>query len=220
MKVLTIITSFNRQSNLLNMLNKLVLQKTDFLIYDDASNFHLNIPEFKRFKENHGKEYCWLKFKKIFKDIPKNYDYYIILPDDIDFNDNFVNNAVKMWQNLECRKKICLSILTDNRVKSPNWTNFEPVIEGDYIKTQWMDLCLICKKEFFNVEILPISLERWQILAKSMNIELGSGLGGQISRYWNDKGKTMYHVKDSLVTHGNLDSIMNKIERLINPLNT
>ena len=219
MKVLTVITSYNRKKSLLNLLQKLEKQPTDVVIYDDNSDFKLNIPQFKQFKHNYGKEYLWLKFKKIFNELPKSYDYYIILPDDIDISNNFVKSAVNSWENLTDKEKICLSLLTDGRINKPNWTAFKPLIKSNYVQTQWQDFCFICEKEFFTVDIQQISLQRWQVIGKSLNIELGSGLGGQISRYWNDKGRTMYHTKKSLVKHLKGVSKMNPHERLINPLN-
>jgi len=218
MKVLTIITSFNRKQSLVSLLTQLDKQKTDILIFDDCSNFQLDRKDFVKFNFNYGKEYLWMKFKKIFDEIPKSYDYYIILPDDINIDNNFIKNSVDAWIKLQDRNKICLSLLTDIRTTKPNWTNFEPIIYDKYIQTQWSDLCFICEKEFFNIEIQQISLHRWIILSKQLNMELGSGLGGQISRYWHERGKTQYHVKKSLVEHKKGDSKMNYKERLKNPL--
>jgi glycosyltransferase involved in cell wall biosynthesis len=218
MKVLTIITSYNREKELLSLLASLDKQETDVIIFDDNSDFQLDRADYIKFKSNYGKEYFWMKFIRIFATVKKTYDYYIILPDDISVNDNFISNAVQKWEDLRDDKKICLSILTDGRINKPNWTNFEPIIKDEYVQTQWQDFCFICNKEFFTVEIQPISLQRWQILGKSLNIELGSGLGGQISRYWHDKGRTMWHTKKSLVKHSNSESKLNPIERSINPL--
>ncbi len=219
MRVLTIITSYNRKESLLSLLDSLYKQDTDVLILDDNSNFKLDNTDFLKLPFNYGKEYMWLKFKKLFANIPLTYDYYIILPDDISTGHNFIKDSVSLWENLTDKKKICLSLLTDGRINKPNWTNFKPLIKGNYVQTQWQDFCFICNKEFFSVEIQPISLHRWQILSKSLNIELGSGLGGQISRYWNKQGRTMYHVKKSLVKHLKGVSMMNPRERRINPLN-
>jgi hypothetical protein len=218
MKVLTIITSFNRKESLTNLLTKLDKQETDIIIYDDCSDFKLDRSDFIQLPFNYGKEYAWLKFKLIFADLKKNYDYYIFIPDDVDVSDNFINDCVYLWERLQDKDKICLSLLTDGRVNKPNWTNFKPIIQDEYIKTQWNDLCFISNKEFFNIDIQPISLKRWVLLAKSLNMELGSGLGGQISRYWHDKGKTMYHTKESQVKHLSGVSMMNPLERLVNPL--
>ena len=218
MKVLTIITSYNRKESLTNLLTKLDKQETDVIIYDDCSSFQLDRSDFIQFKINYGKEYLWMKFKYIFASVKKTYDYYIIIPDDIDISDSFIYDSVDLWQKLQDKNKICLSLLTDGRVNKPNWTNFNPIIKDEYIRTQWNDLCFICEKEFFTVDIQPISLQRWQILAKSLDIELGSGLGGMISRYWHKLGKTMYHTKESQVKHLNGVSMMNPKERLVNPL--
>ena len=92
------------------------------------------------------------------------------------------------------------------------------IIKNEYIQTQWNDLCFITNKGFFDIEIQPISLQRWEVLQKQLNMHLGSGLGGQISHYWNDKGKTMWHTKKSLVNHLKGDSKMNYEERIKNPL--
>ena len=218
MKVLTIVTSYNRKESLTNLLKSLDKQETDIIIYDDCSDFQLDRPDYIKLSFNYGKEYLWLKFKKIFKEIPKTYDYYIILPDDISISDNFIKNSVDLWVKLPDKTKISLSLLTDLRVKSPNWTNFKPIIKDNYVQSEWNDLCFICEKEFFNIKIQAISLQRWQILAKSLNIELGSGLGGQISRYWHNLGRSQYHTKESLVKHGLCESEMNPIERKVNPL--
>lgn len=218
MKVLTIITSYNRKESLNNLLTKLDKQETDIIIYDDCSDFKLDRSDFIQLPFNYGKEYLWFKFKLIFADLKKTYDYYIFIPDDVDVSDNFINNCVDIWEKLQDKNKICLSLLTDRRVNRPNWTNFNPIIKDEYIQTQWNDLCFICENEFFTVDIQPISLQRWQILGKQLNIELGSGLGGYISRYWNDKGKTMWHTKESQVKHLGGASMMNPKERLVNPL--
>ena len=218
MKVLTVITSYNRKESLTNLLSKLDKQETDILIYDDNSDFQLDRTDYIKLPFNYGKEYLWLKFKKIFAEIPKHYDYFIILPDDVDISNDFIQNSVSLWCELPDKNKICLSLLSDIRIKNPNWTNFKPIIKNNYVQTQWNDLCFICEKEFFSINIQPISLQRWQILQKQLKINLGSGLGGQVSRYWHDKGKTMYHTKESVVYHEKGISMMNPEERIKNPL--
>lgn len=218
MRTLTIITSYNRKKSLLKLLSILEKQSTDIVIYDDNSDFNLNIPNYIKFNYKHGKEYLWYKFMKIFHILPKTYDNYIILPDDVTVGPTFIEESVELWRGLNDKSKICLSLLTDDRTKKPNWTNTYPLIVGNYIKTQWQDLCFICGQEFLTTPIEPITLERWQILGKSLNMELGSGLGGQISRYWHKKGRSMYHVKNNLVIHGKEKSLMNPIERKATPL--
>jgi len=218
MKVLTIITSYNRKQSLESILSILDKQETDIIIYDDCSDFQLDRPDYVKLPFNYGKEYLWLKFKKIFNEIPKDYDYYIILPDDVYINDDFIKNTVNLWCKLPDKNKICLSLFSDLRCTKPNWTNFEPIKQHEYIQTQWTDFYFICEKEFFTVEIQPISLKRWVILQKQLNMLLGSGLGGQISRYWHNKGKTMYHLVNGTASHKKGISMMNYEERLKNPL--
>jgi len=218
MNVLTIITSYNREKSLKELLSILDKQNTDILIIDDNSSFTLDRKEFIKLKYNHGKRLMWLKFEKILSSVPKTYDYYILLPDDIHINTNFISSAVKMWRELPDPDKICLSLLSDERVKSPNWTNFKPIVKGNYIHTQWQDFCIIFGEEFLATKIKEVHPNRWDIVEKRLGIELGSGLGGQISHYWKDRGKNLYHVKESLVKHGKCESLMNPHERKINPL--
>lgn len=218
MNTLTIITSYNRELNLRKIVSTLRSQNTDILIYDDCSNFTLNKYNFIRLNYNYGKEYLWMKFKKIFNEVPKTYEYYIFIPDDIEIKKDFIDKSVESWVKIQDKNKVCLSLMMDDRVKSPNWTNFNPEDKGFVIKTQWQDLCFICEKEFLEVEIQPISLKRWVILGKKLGIELGSGLGGQISRYFHSKNRTMYHLKEPTAKHLGVKSKMNPIERLVNPL--
>jgi len=218
MKVLTIITSYQRKESLLELLSQLDKQETDVLIYDDYSDFQLDRADYIKLPFNYGKEYLWLKFKKIFAEVPKEYDFYIFLPDDVSISSDFIENSVDLWCKLSDKNKICLSLLSDIRITKPNWTNFKPIIKNNYVQTQWNDLCFICEKEFFTIDIQPISLYRWEVLQKQLRINLGSGLGGYISRYWNDLNRSMYHTKESVVIHKKGESKMNPEERLINPL--
>lgn len=205
MKVLIAITSYNRKEMLLNIINNLA--DVDIIVYDDNSDFTLNNGvKFVKFPVNYGKKRAWEKFDIIFKDLKeKDYDYYFIIPDDIDLCENFVEKSIKIYEGIEDKNKICLSLLSDKRVKNPNWTNFQPVDKGDVILTQWNDLCFICDKKFLNeVKMRPVPLSRWDV-----NKDLGSGVGSQISRDLTGQGFNMYHTKKSLVKHIGYKSQMN-----------
>jgi hypothetical protein len=76
------------------------------------------------------------------------------------------------------------------------WTDFQPVMKGDVILTNWTDMLFICQTEFFKALNYSIpKVERdWYL-----NKELGSGVGAYISRkLYNDKF-TIYQTAKSLL---------------------
>ena len=65
-------------------------------------------------------------------------------------------------------------------------------------------LDFVCKYNFFqklNFELKPIEEKRWE---KDPN--LSTGVGHQISIRLNDQGLSMFHVKKSLISHGDVES--------------
>lgn len=197
MKVLISITSYERKDFLLNVVKQ--LKGEDIIIWDDNSNFEIEGEfTFHKFYKNYGKKLAWRKFQSIFKILARdNYDYYIVIPDDVILCDNFVKKSIELYENIKDDKKICLSLLSDARIKNPCWTEFNPVVKGDVILTQWNDLLFICERKFFEVlDLKEVPKERWDI-----NPDLGSGVGGNISRDLYLNGYNMYHTKESLCTH-------------------
>jgi hypothetical protein len=84
------------------------------------------------------------------------------------------------------------------------------------IKTQWVELHFICEKKFFdtlNYMVEPIPQSRWD-----RNPNLSSGVGWQLSNRLHNLGKGMYHTKLTMVSHGDHESQMNKLERKKNKL--
>lgn len=218
MKTLIIITSYNRLHMLTNLIKQ--LKGYDIIVYDDCSDFKI-IKEkgfkFHRFNNNYGKKFAWKKFNYIFDDLRanyNNYDYYIILPDDVRLVDNFVNKAISIWKNIIDDKKICLSFSSVERTKEPCFTGVKAEEFGNVIRTQWTDLMFICERRFIDrVVVDPIDENRW-----NNNPNLGSGVGGKISRLFYPRFN-LYNTKEELLKHiGNSDSKMNPIERKHNKL--
>ena len=205
MKTLINITSYNRKPMLLKLLSQ--LKNQDIIIWDDNSDFNLTGDfEFRKFNKNYGKILAWRKFNIIFQELNfKDYDYFIFIPDDVILCKNFVNKAIELYKNIDDKNKICLSLLSDDRIKDPCWTNTQPEIKGDVILTQWSDLCFISDGRFFEViESVQVPLDRW-------NVEptLGSGVGSKISRQLLRDGYNQYHVTKTLCTHVGSISKMN-----------
>ncbi len=220
------ITTYNRPEKLNNLLNQIIQNQKNFkikiFVFDDGSDEKYNIPNFVKhvkFYPNMGKKRYWKIIDTTFKYLKNlNSKYFIYLPDDINLSDNFFEKSKSTYESINDSKKICLSLLTDKRVKSTNWTNFKTVDMGDVLKTQWNDLCFISEKTFFSeldFKIDEIPLSRW-----INNPSLSSGVGSQISLKLHNKGKSMYHTKLTLVLHGNHESKMNYEERKLNNIIT
>jgi len=211
MKVLVSITSYDRKEMLLELLDQ--LKGFDIVVWDDNSEFEIEGDfRFYKFYKNYGKKEAWRKFKRIFNYLLNDYseyDYYFIIPDDVILCENFIKKALNLYKSIEDNNKICLSLLSDDRVKSPCWTDFEPIEKGDVILTQWSDLCFLCEKKFFEqVRNIEVKEDRWD-----NNPDLGSGVGSVISRLLYSNDYNQYHTKESLVKHIGYKSKMNKDHR-------
>jgi len=168
----------------------------------------------------YGKENFWQFITFMFSKLI-DADYYFFIADDMELCDSFFERAISTYDNIQDDKKICLSLyMPKGREDKPNWTNIVPTkvkFEGtEVLRTQWNDLCFVAKKDFFEAleyKINPISYKRWQ-----KDPLRSSGVGEQISHRLHKAGYYMYHTIESLVTHGDHDSVMNPIERKLNPL--
>jgi len=215
MNILVNITSYNRKKMLINLLAQ--LKGFDIKVWDDNSNFKIeylhkwdNKQTFYQFQENHGKKLAWKKFNYIFENMPKGYDYYIFLPDDVELVEDFIYKAIDLWESIEDANKITLSFSNVKRTRKPNWTEFKSIDFGEYIQTQWVDMMFICEPRFFDlVKLTEVCQTRWEI-----NQNLGSGVGSKISHHFHKLGMGMYNTKENLTKHiGNKKSLMNPKER-------
>lgn len=218
------ITTYNRSEMLSKLLNQIEEQKNKLkikiIVFDDGSEEKYNLSEkvsYFKFFPNKGKKKFWKIIDTGFK-LLKQFDskYYVFLQDDVSIKENFFTDLQKKYDEIEDPKKISLSFLSDERVKSPNWTGYQPRVRGNVLKTQWIELHFICEKKLFEVlehRMDPINPNRWD-----SNPLLSSGVGWQMSLRLHNKGYGLYHTKESFVSHGNHESKMNKEERIKNKL--
>lgn len=215
-----IISTFNRPKMLKELLNNIEQEKKNYnilvLVFDDNSSEKVDLSKYNVKKitmnPNMGKKKYYVLINATFSYI-KNIKskYFIYLPDDVKLINNFFDETKRIYESIDHPRKICLSILTDDRVNKSNWTNFQTIDYGEYYQTQWNDLCFIAEKKFFdmlNHTIEKITPNRWV-----NNPNLSSGVGQQISIRLNRMNYNMYHTKNSMVHHGSHESKMNKIER-------
>lgn len=194
-----LITTYNRPESLKNLV-KVLKPIGDVYVIDDGSDIPVKIRgiNIKR-QGNKGKQGYWETVSSLWQMVEnKNYDYYFMLQDDFYPVEGFVNKTLKIWMNIHDYNKICLTVYTDkSRYMKPCWSSYDPINYGEYIKTQWVDMCFFCEVDFFKaMGYKTYRTERdWD-----KTPELGSGVGSYITRKLYNKGLGMYQVSHSLFT--------------------
>ena len=219
-KVLVIITTYNRNKTLWRLVDHLLAESSaDFVIFDDKSDKPLTIcsPRVTQITnpEHRGKEGFWKTYNDMMayiKDRPE-YDYYIILPDDVEPCQNFIEEAINAYINCG---GICISPLLTNRSLAPGISRWgrKPIERKDgYYITNYFDCCTVCRRDFF--EAL-----HWLLapIAPNQDPHRSSGVGRQITLRLQEKGLRMCHVERTLLTIVPSDSEMNPEERKRHPM--
>ena len=225
-KTLVIITSYNRGESLARLISAIRTESdADIRVFDDCSTNETkelldNISAIPgsitvQFSDTHrGKAGFWQTYNDIFAYCKEHaYDYYIILPDDVEPCPNFVAECIKAYDKAGC---ICLSPLLTNRSLLPGISRWgrKPIIRKDWgYLTSYFDCCTICRRDFFealNWSMLPI--------LPSGNPFRSSGVGRQITTRLQAAGKPMGHVRRTLLTICETDSQMNPEERRKHPM--
>jgi hypothetical protein len=172
----------------------------DVYILDDGSEKVYDIQRKQNrvffLKQDHGgKPYYWRTINTLFGQVPKRYAYYFMIPDDFLPVDDMVKKAITTWKNIQDENKICLTTyVSEGRLGKRNWTAFDPEEYDSYRKTQWVDMCFICERSFFNVVgLIPQIHYDWKAYPQK-----SSGVGAHISRLLHKKGLGMYQTKASL----------------------
>ena len=221
MKTLIAITTFNRRESLCSLVASLLqYDGIEIAIFDDCSDWNVKRLAKKGLvnvivaPEHRGKEGFWMTFNDIFayfKD--RNADYYMILPDDVEPCENFIEEAINAYKNAKC---ICISPLLTNRSIAPGisrWGKKKIERREDYYITHYFDCCTVCKRDFF--EAL-----NWYLVAivPSTNPFRSSGVGRQITMRLQEQGKRMCHVHRTLLTITEKESMLNPEERKRTPM--
>lgn len=222
-KVLVAITSYNRPSSLVDLVVKLAEEpNVDIVIFDDKSDVFPDVINKYPFvakvitnPEHRGKAGFWKTYNDMMayiKDRPE-YEYIIILPDDVDPCQNFIEEAINAYINCG---GICISPLLTNRSLAPGISRWgrKPIERKDgYYLTHYFDCCTVCRRDFF--EALHWLLEP---IAPNPDPHRSSGVGRQITLRLQEKGLRMCHVERTLLTIVSSDSQMNPEERKRHPI--
>jgi hypothetical protein len=200
--IVFLITTFNRPDSCRKLVDS-ISAYGDIYILDDGSSEVYNIDsgllkEHRIFfiRQGHGgKQSYWKTVNTLFNRVPKKYKYYFMIPDDFLPVDNMVEKTIKTWGEITDQDKICLTTyVSEGRLGKRNWTSFDSVEYDSYRKTQWVDMCFMCDRRFFDVVgIIPRIDYNWRDYP-----EKSSGVGSYISRLLHKKGLSMYQTKTSL----------------------
>ena len=221
-KVFVVIYTYDRYEKICNLLQDINnnIAGIDIVvnIFDDCSpleqTFHNNKYSFPinyyKFEKNHGKVKWWHMQEYILSVIkPTQFDYYIYTSDDMRLTPNFFVNTLKHYDSITDSRKICMNLQNDNRLKDRNI-----VYNADIYKTKWVDMCFICKYNFF--ELLNFQLKDFVEQPKNSD---RSGVGQYLTNFFNSKRYHFYMIKKSLCIHdGNDLSKMHPELRKIQPL--
>ena len=223
-KVLVAITSYNRQDHLIRLIASLQDDEhqsliPDIAVFDDCTptlSFMRGMDiTFIQAPEHRGKAGFWKTYNDIFAYCKEHdYDYYIILPDDVEPCPEFVNECITAYE--KAGQPTCLSPLVTNRTLLPGISRWgrKPIERKDgYYLTHYFDCCTICRRDFF--EALDWHLDEIQPSADPYR---SSGVGRQITTRLQSKGKRMCHVERTLLSLVDTESVMNALERKRHPM--
>ena len=219
-RVLVAITSYNRNYSLMLLVEQLLDEpNVDIVIFDDKSDKPLTIGNKRVTKltnpEHRGKAGFWKTYNDIFAYCKEHdYDYYIILPDDVEPCPEFVKECIAAYEN--AGRPICISPLLTNRSLAPGISRWgrKPIERKDgYYLTHYFDCCTVCRRDFF--EAL-----HWLLapIAPHPDPHRSSGVGRQVTIRLQEQGKRMCHVERTLLTIVPSDSQMNPEERKRHPM--
>lgn len=232
MKIILLITTYNRPNELLSLLNDIHNQRDELdvvpVIANDGSSANYakvyefvkkNFPEYKLIKSkvNHGKQKYYLLINELFAFVKQQeFDLAIQLPDDIRLVDDFFIKAITTFENIDDEYKVCLNLLNDFTRKGPNWTPIYPIDLGNVLRIGWVDMCYIANSLFFEALDYSINVDE----NFSSQKDKSSGVGLEISKRLAYLDGGMYQVKKSLVKHGLHASVMHCEHRKKVPLVT
>lgn len=224
MKILTIITTYNRPKLFQKLIDALVVEmnnsgyKHTLLIADDCSTpeYAANIANkaqenghnthVMRTPENGGKENYWYLMHQLYQKAKgMEWDILFQLPDDVLPVTLMYKIAVKQLQKIPS-EQVLINLYRCYR--DAQWGSTEPFdFDANIRFTGWMDMCYACKRPAIQAiaySVHPV-FRNWQTTP-----ELGSGVGAQLSRRLRWMGVNQYQFLQSLVIDdGNHKSKMN-----------
>ena len=221
-----VITTYEREDMLKQLLEdifKYSEYKMYVVVFDDGSKRTYDLSDYDvkyiKYVKNNGLKNLWRVISDTFKFNGKiDAKYYFYFQDDLRLKENFFQESIRIFENIPDENKISLgTLMIDTQRNTPKWTGAYPIEYDEYYKTQWCELVFMCEHKFFEsleFKLNPIPMSRWD-----KNPHISSGVGQQISTRLFEKGFNMYHVINTLTTHGDHESVLlpelRKNEKLI-----
>ena len=197
------INTYNREGMLHSLVGKLLDQLHP---YDFYIQVYLDGCEYRKYHfgvtyeqlPHHGKENYYKLCSYALRNL-KVAKYYIKIDDDMDIPDDFIEKCVKYWESIT-ELPSAINLLRDNR--QGLWGAEPEKHYNEYLDVSgWTDLNFMADYRFFKY-LGSFELEPPPEFIKS------SGVGRQVCRYLRKIG-SIYRVKESLLIHGDHDSMMN-----------
>lgn len=170
------------------------------------------VDRYWRARTNHGKRHFWRIVNNALLDgYALGFDYFYLLQDDLQLRPDFFERSIRIWDGIwDPQMRILNPLITGHREGRGLWGAEAPDRFGfdgiEVWRTQWTD-CIFMASPKLEQELPsldPVPQNRW-----TSNGQLSSGVGKQISRRLREAGCTIYQVTESLVHHGDHESLMN-----------
>jgi len=210
-----VITTYEREDMLKQLLDD-IFKYTEYnmfvVVFDDGSEHTYDLSEYDvkyiKYVKNNGLKNLWRVISDTFKFSQKiDAKYYFYFQDDLRLKENFFQESIRIFESIPDDNKISLgTLMIDSQRNTPKWTGVYPIEYDEYYKTQWCELVFMCEYKFFEVldfKLNPIPASRWD-----KNPNISSGVGQQISLRLFENGFNMYHVINTLTTHGDHESVI------------
>ena len=194
-RICFLITTFDREQSCQRLVDSLQ-GIGDIFVLNDGSRYDIKGCYYFSQTKHLGKPGYWRTVNNLWSLPYKEYDFYFMIPDDFLPVDDFVKKTIGIWSSIKDRGKICINTYRDPVPRERCWTNVEPVEFGTYRKTQWVDMCFMCGKLFFQkVGIIPKISYNWQ-----KDPLKSSGVGSYISLKLHRAGLSIYQTKETMFT--------------------
>ena len=208
MKTLVVVTTYQRQSYLDELLPELMGEDRTVVVWDDGSEPRAKVPKGvqSQWVPHHGRLNYGALVGRIFrKAAATQYDRFCMIPDDVTpaVRDPFFEME-DVWREVVAHDPyaICLNTLVDKRGIIGQWGSNHPVKVTDRAwMTGWNDLCIYAN-------LVPFTrVAAANDYKPPLNHHHGSGVGSQLTRHLRRAGN-LYQVDDSIWFHRAGPSVM------------
>jgi hypothetical protein len=231
-KIAILLTTYNRYSNLIKILKNIKSNnfEIDVFIHDDFSSQNNVINNSKNYnlfyyksKINNGKKNYYKTINYLFNIIKKNYEkenqYFltILMQDDLDIPDDFVDECVYKWNiiNKEIKNPVITYHSDILRKYYSCWDSGLPQNGELYDITNWCDCLFLTSPD----NLSKINFKLSGKYAKNKNPNSSSGVGKELTELFRLNNIKLLRLNESLAFHNFEKSKMNNRKYFIQTFN-